>query len=330
MGKELSTAGKKITTRLIASVLTGFAILVGYFLINTYQDNLAKSESAVVKELRAVAKSAAMQINASDHMYLTESFKVKDGIVSNEQDATYQQIYKTLHNVQVSNKIGTNIYTMFLDEGKKGETGDFFFGVSSAAKPFYRHTYESAPQILRDNYLTGGEVPSYEDDHGTWLSAFEPIKNQKGRVVGVVQVDKEFGSFIAEARKEVINYMIFSVIIFLIVGLILIVVINKWVKKGMEEQQNYSWLKTGQTQLADSLRGDKEIGELSTNSVDFLAEYVNAQAGAIYLVNKYNILKMVSSYAFDLDQQDQLEIKSGEGIIGQVARDKKNTNYSIF
>ena len=69
----------------------------------------------------------------------------------------------------------TNIYTLTYDSIQ----GDFFFGISSADHPFYRHRYSDFPPELLANYEVGGMLPTYEDEHGVWLSAFSPVKDKE-------------------------------------------------------------------------------------------------------------------------------------------------------
>ena len=54
------------------------------------------------------------------------------------------------------------------------------------------------------------------------MSAFAPVKNTRGRVVAVVQVDYPFDVFLDEARKEIFNNIAISSIFTLLILFFLI------------------------------------------------------------------------------------------------------------
>ncbi len=85
-----------------------------------------------------------------------------------------------------------------------------------------------------------------------------------------------------------------------------------------------SWIKTGQNELSDCLRGEQELQQLTRNVVSFLAKYIGANVGVIYLFNAVdNTLEMAGSYAYTHRRQYQNKIKMGEGLLGQVALEKQ-------
>jgi methyl-accepting chemotaxis protein len=49
------------------------------------------------------------------------------------------------------------------------------------------------------------------------------------------------------------------------------------------EQAEQNWFKTGQAELNDRMRGEQDVDVLARNTISFLAEYLNAQVGALYL-----------------------------------------------
>jgi signal transduction histidine kinase len=65
---------------------------------------------------------------------------------------------------------------------------------------------------LRENYVTGGTIGQYADKNGVWLSAFQPILNSNGNVVGVLQVDEQFDEFIMEARSSILENTLYSLL----------------------------------------------------------------------------------------------------------------------
>jgi len=94
-----------------------------------------------------------------------------------------------------------------------------------------------------------------------------------------------------------------------------------------EESQKSDWLKTGQTQLNERMRGEQELVVLTQNILNYLANYINAQVGVFFLAQEDN-LKLVSSYAYKKRNNNYNEFKFGEGLVGQAALEKKSLLFS--
>lgn len=177
--------------------------------------------------MQGVARTLALQIDGDVHQSLIMEFP-KDSIKSNDQDPNYYQIHQKLSRAMEANEIGTTIYTMVYDSSME----KLCFGVASSAEPFWKHDYTGFPDELLSKYNQGGILTPYEDQHGVWLSAFEPIKNADGKVVGILQVDEQFDAFLMDAKKEVAMDIL---VILLIVGIVAIAVI--YLFKSLIRQQ---------------------------------------------------------------------------------------------
>lgn len=90
-------------------------------------------------------------------------------------------------------------------------------------------------------------------------------------------------------------------------------------RKDLEAQ---IWLATGQTHLADVIRGEQSISKLSENIITQVTQYLGAQAGALYLLEK-ETLNLTGSYAFVARPGFSGKFQLGEGMVGQAAADKR-------
>jgi len=91
-----------------------------------------------------------------------------------------------------------------------------------------------------------------------------------------------------------------------------------------EENATRDWYKTGQAELGNKMRGDQKIQELSQNIITYLAGYLKASVGAIFLLKDDKILKLSGSYANKKRKKMAEQFKIGEGLVGQVAIEKKS------
>ncbi|RKZ49066.1 MAG: hypothetical protein DRR08_31265, partial [Candidatus Parabeggiatoa sp. nov. 2] len=78
-----------------------------------------------------------------------------------------------------------------------------------------------------------------------------------------------------------------------------------------------NWLKTGQTQLNDQIRGEQNIVKLAKNIISFLTTYVEAQVGLFYLLKEANSaktsLQVIANYAYTSSDNRPNEFLLGEG-----------------
>nr|NQU90175.1 response regulator [Bacteroidota bacterium] len=81
-----------------------------------------------------------------------------------------------------------------------------------------------------------------------------------------------------------------------------------------------NWVKSGQNTLNEKMRGDKDLQELTTEVITFLAEYLQAQVGTIYLLDdEGKSLNLFGSYAFTKRKKLNESFEMGEGLVGQAA-----------
>ncbi|OQP58226.1 hypothetical protein A3860_07835 [Niastella vici] len=93
-------------------------------------------------------------------------------------------------------------------------------------------------------------------------------------------------------------------------------------QKLSNDNEVRTWMLTGASQLNNILRGEKVVGDLALQIISMLTAYLNAQVGAIYLVEN-NQLMLSGSYAFSHRKGNTNIIKLGEGLVGQSALEKK-------
>ena len=199
---------------LTAVALVGITVFLIY---SNYTSQLKLNEEKELSRLDGIVSTLALQIDGDVHEKLIKTYGPIDAIQTNDQDPEYQELYSILKKAQVENQLETTIYTMVYDSTRS----KFCFGVSSSDQPFWKHVYDDFPVDLLQQYNSGGTLPMYADTNGTWLSAFEPIRNSKGKAVAVLQVDEQFDRFIVEARERAMKSSWISLAVSGVITLIL-------------------------------------------------------------------------------------------------------------
>lgn len=77
------------------------------------------------------------------------------------------------------------------------------------------------------------------------------------------------------------------------------------------------WLQTGTAQLSQKIAGEKDVPELASDIIHFIAGYTHSNIGAIYLTSGDDSLKLAATYALNPGNVKQ-HIRIGEGLVGQA------------
>jgi len=89
------------------------------------------------------------------------------------------------------------------------------------------------------------------------------------------------------------------------------------------QNQRENWLRTGQAELNERLRGEQELTALAQDVISYIATRLQAQLGTIYLGYENQQFRLLGSYAYTKRKNLSNEFKLGEGIVGQAALEKK-------
>ena len=90
-------------------------------------------------------------------------------------------------------------------------------------------------------------------------------------------------------------------------------------QQAMDELARQNALQTGQAQLADLLRGNFEVEELSREIINFLCEHLGFQVGLLYLHDGDGLLTLSSAYAHQGKLNPPPKLAMGQSLVGQAA-----------
>ncbi|WP_051313095.1 GAF domain-containing protein [Sporocytophaga myxococcoides] len=110
------------------------------------------------------------------------------------------------------------------------------------------------------------------------------------------------------------------------IGIALLGMCDKLQKVNAEEKRR-NWANEGFAKFSDILRNESNEKSLSDKLLVSLIKYINANQGTIYLIREEGekqILKLISSYAWDRMKHEERNIDIGEGLIGQAAIEREH------
>lgn len=190
---------KTFSGQIIRIILFSILLLSAYFIILNYKVILDGKNIEYIDKLSSIANTLSLQMEGDELEELFAQETATDGIKSLGTNPIYDKYHHMLVEAHRINKLNSPIYTLSFDKDKK----NCFFGITSSKDLNYRHAYTTYPKELVEKYDEGTSISAYGDEHGTWISAFAPIKNSKGETIAVVQADYHFDSFKSEAYRSI-------------------------------------------------------------------------------------------------------------------------------
>ena len=83
------------------------------------------------------------------------------------------------------------------------------------------------------------------------------------------------------------------------------------------------WTKTGKNELNRIIVGQGNLEVLASKILGFLADYLKAQVGTLYVMSDKGVLALQGSYAASRDNAPPKVVEPGEGLAGQAALEKE-------
>lgn len=201
-----------LRTRLIGAVALVSMISAGLWIDHVSRSTLARALEAERARLRAVAATLAPRLDGELHETLARTFPDEDQVRAWSDAPGLARLRDPLVQAHDDNRLGSEVYTLRLDPEAAARVraapdqlhpGAMQFVVSTAETPYWRHTYTYRPQMAAT--LERGEVVTtdlYEDAHGAWLSAYAPVRDARGEVVALLEVDARQDALIAAAADD--------------------------------------------------------------------------------------------------------------------------------
>jgi signal transduction histidine kinase/DNA-binding response OmpR family regulator/CHASE3 domain sensor protein len=104
--------------------------------------------------------------------------------------------------------------------------------------------------------------------------------------------------------------------------LILIGVAATMSSRDHRARQTQVWLRTGQARMAEHMQGDLRLDTLGANALAFLADYLDARVGALYVADDGGPYKRIATYAVTEGSGAAL-LRPGDGLLGETARSQR-------
>ncbi|MCJ8143906.1 response regulator [Ancylobacter sp. A5.8] len=105
-------------------------------------------------------------------------------------------------------------------------------------------------------------------------------------------------------------------------GILLTGAIALLIRRATVARRREEWLQSGQMGLATAMMGDPGIEQLTRSILAFLSTYLGAVAGAVYVADGARY-RRAATYGVPDDAELPLEVRRGEGLLGQAAAENR-------
>ncbi len=184
--------------RLVARVAAGFVVvtLLGIGLVGVliYQEEKGSLEATLGALLVNIARTGALLIDPALHAQV-------EATLTQDSEA-YRRVRRTLAAIQDENRIETPIYTLTgFDPARRLA----HFMVTSRGPGAPGEPYPLVPALLAPlGRAFAGEATHtgiYANQSGTWITAFAPVRDARGRVFAVLDVDYRVDVYLARRAR---------------------------------------------------------------------------------------------------------------------------------
>lgn len=117
---------------------------------------------------------------------------------------------------------------------------------------------------------------------------------------------------------------VMSAIVSALLGAALTIVIFILLRRAHRARARQVWLQAGQVGLADAMRGDKSVEDVSQAILGFFASYLGARAGAVFKGEQGHFHRTATMGVPD-DADVPTSFALGQGLLGQVAAEGRST-----
>ena len=248
-----------ISTRIMFIIYITIILLTCFFIVFGYYNQLSLQEERQYDKLKAIVTSLAGNIDGDKfHQMMVENPGKRD-IATIDQNQIYQQINKKLGQAVTDNGLNSAMYTLVYVP----EKDVFNYGVRSDSFVDFRGEYQKYPPILKEKMNEGGIIPMYESENGVWLSAFHPIKNSLGNVVGLLEADIEFSYFIDIVRSQYTKQALIALAVIIFIAFLLIPYTRKILKEDERQKKLFMeqklLIEESHREIKDSINYAKRI-----------------------------------------------------------------------
>jgi CheY-like chemotaxis protein/signal transduction histidine kinase len=141
----------------------------------------------------------------------------------------------------------------------------------------------------------------------------------------IAEMQRDERAALAARQAEWLNAASVSSIVVLGGSALLLILVGVAAMKTSRDyraRQTLAWVRAGQMGLNARIQGEQRLETLGDNVLHYLADYLQAQIGTIFVSESGNHLRRIAAYAVPDGKQIEI-VQLGEGSLGQAAKENR-------
>jgi signal transduction histidine kinase/CheY-like chemotaxis protein/CHASE3 domain sensor protein len=141
----------------------------------------------------------------------------------------------------------------------------------------------------------------------------------RARVEEIEVTERRLRTERLDAMEAAYRVAVGSGVLACVLGTVLSVAVATLVRRAAAARRGEEWLQSGQVGLAAAIGGDPTLERLGERSLRYLAEYLDAHAGAVYAADG-GVFRRVATYGVPEGGAPE-QLLPGDGLLGQAVKD---------
>jgi signal transduction histidine kinase len=223
--------------KILFYTLIAIVVIAVYITANSYYTQVAIYEEKELFKLDCIANAVAYNISGDDHNDLIAKYPTAEAADSAMADMRYKKIHMQISMAQEMTKVPSEIYTVIRDTATNQEK--FLMAISTKGPIWLSNIHDNESAVEKIYKKKGGMVGRFETPTGTRLGAMSPVMNKDGQVVGMLEVEETFDSFLAKSRDQIYFNIGLSLIFIAIIGTLMFFSVKSILKRQrrLEEEK---------------------------------------------------------------------------------------------
>jgi two-component system chemotaxis sensor kinase CheA len=207
---------------LVVQVLLLFSVITG---LTSYSRLSNDVEGMLAQRLEHIARTGSMLLNPENQKEVIRSILRSAPNVTRSNAFIQEQ--RTLQQVRRMNGLATDIYTLYIDPARPNEMRFVTMNTDKTYAGNSMPTHPLVAQVIQHNRAIHSDL--YQDENGSWISAFAPIRGKGGEVVSILEVDYSANEELQTLQERLIRDLVTSTVL----GILLATILGREIGKSL-------------------------------------------------------------------------------------------------
>lgn len=237
--------------KVLVYTLVAILLMGTYITFNSYYTQVAIYEEKELFKLDCIAKAVAFNISGGEHDSLVDRYPNSQLGEKALSDAHYQKIRMQLSMAKEMTGVPSEMYTVIKDS----TTSKYLLAVATDRNSWLEEMDRIKPG-LDTLYQKGGMMGRFAAADGERLGAVSTVMDKNGNVVGVLQVEETFESFLEKSKDQIYKNILISLFFVALIGTLMFFSVKSILKRQQKLAQEKAEVELMRRELVANVSHD--------------------------------------------------------------------------